>query len=99
MERIYLSGGMVSWLDVVTLGNMLRRSDVYFSGMGMRVWNPYELFGVGMCVFMRWLCGLYYLLKSDMVVFPSWWRLSVWSRLDMLFCRLFFKDVIIKEFD
>lgn len=95
----YLSIGFPPSFGYYKAAVLLAKSERYLNAVGERVYNPCELFGTECSMAKRWLYGIRYLLKSDVVIFPSTWRNSVYSRIDMCLCKALMKKVIVKQFD
>ena len=98
---VYLSGSwLIGWEDdeCLYVGNYEKRED-YFLRQGYDVVNPYGVWGDACCDFLRWVYGIWYLIRCDLVVFPSWWRYSIYGVLDRFLSFVLCKAVVISDFD
>ena len=98
---VYLSGSwLIGWDDDECwyVGNYEKRED-YFLRQGYDVVNPYGVWGDACCVFLRWVYGVWYLIRCDLVVFPSWWRYSIYGVMDRFLSFVLCKEVVISDFD
>ena len=43
--------------------------------------------------------GIWYLVMCDLVVFPSWWRYSIYGVMDRFLSFVLCKEVVISDFD
>ena len=98
---VYLSGSwLIGWEDdeCLYVGNYEKRED-YFLRQGYDVVNPYGVFVDACCDFLRCVYVIWYLIRCDFVVFPSWWRYSMYGVMDRFLSFVLCKEVVISDFD
>lgn len=99
MKKVYISGCFGSNVSSRRLSDALQRSIHYFQSKGCVVFCPYMGVRFDDGTFMRWWRSMPSFFSSDMAVFPSFWKSSAYSRMEMWMCRILNKSFMVKVFD
>ena len=101
MSNVYLSvSGVPSHMSELEIFRLYRKHELYLQNACFyNVLNPYELFDANTSIFIRWLLGTFLLIKSDIVVFHSFYKEKIWGRMNMALAKLLNKEIIVLEYD
>jgi hypothetical protein len=98
MRRVYLSGCFGSSVSRERLFGALQRSVHFCESFGYSVYCPSSV-DCNEVIFTHWLRTLPAFFMSDLVIFPTFWECSKYSKVEMWMCRILNKSFMVKMFD
>lgn len=98
MRRVYVSGCFGSNVTRKRLFGALQRTVHFCDSLGYSVYCPSSV-DCHDVTFMRWVRTLPAFFMSDLVIFPTFWECSKYSKVEMWMCRILNKSFMVKVFD